>query len=837
MRRLFGKTVGRSGKLSAGLFVVAVALSIYGIWLLSADARRELDAMATANGDSLQWSLTQSEVEYFRLLNAVILAGPEDAQSLDQVRRRFDVFFSRMNIIDSARPFQMMLKQPDVLAATARIFIFLEEYVAVIDGGDSNLAAVLPAMREALYPLHSDIRSISLVGVRVFSASSERQRERVADALFDLAMLILFLGTVLLGVVFVLAHVLGIALRQTAEIEQAQRRLESIVGTSLDGVVVVDSESRIVEFNGAAEAIFGYERAEAIGRSMSELIIPKHLRRAHAKGMRRYLASGTTRMIDAGLVQLQAMRKDGSEFPVELSISTAQRDESEIFISFIRDISKRVASEMELVEARDHAVAGEKAKADLLAVMSHEMRTPLNGILGTLELLQTSGLNARQDHLARIMGRSGQMLLRHVNDVLDVSRMDAGASVAANEPFDPGALAQSVCEGLRSAAAAVGNRVEVRMLGPVPPLVIGDRDRLEQILVNLVGNAVKFTENGLISVEVEAEPGSDILELRVTDTGIGIAQDNQERIFGDFVTLDASYARSAAGTGLGLGIARRLVTILGGEIGVESDIGEGSVFWVRVPLPAAEETEVARSADAMSVQTDGRGKRVLLVEDNEINRLVAREMLSESGYEVTEACDGIEGVEKASKARFDFIAMDINMPRLDGVSAAKRILGSAGPNRQTPIIALTAHALPEDIRRFRAAGFADVLIKPLSRQSLAAVLSETLERAPVEPAEPAADTFESVLGSASAHRLRARAVLEIGDALDVLAKDMDDGGTVGDARDVLHRMVGLAGLVGLADVHAALIALETSVRQGDLSGVGEKIARIRETLSLAEDVS
>lgn len=838
MRNSLATTISRIGGRGILLFLGILALIIYSVWLLSADARQQLNKLATAAGDNLQWTLAQLEVEYGTMRRAADAALADDSASLRELRQKFDILYSRIAIIESASAFDPVLEDPGVNEAMGRIEQFVADFVPVIDGGDAKLGDSLPEFRARAEAIQADVRMTSLVGVKIYSAVSETNRELAASAMFDLAMLVLFMVLLLLGVVIILVYVLAITRSQTDEIEQTRSRLGAIVGTSLDAVVVIDRNNRIVEYNAAAERIFGYSRAEALGADMADMIIPTHLRRAHTSGMKRFLDTGVTRMIDTGLIQLEAMRKGGEVFPIELSISTARSAEGKIYISFVRDISDRIAAEKELVEARDRAVMGEKAKADLLAVMSHEMRTPLNGILGTLDLLDETDLDERQRHFVDVMERSGKMLLRHVNDVLDVSRMDAEVAEIALTSFDPAALAQEVADSLRSQAVAQGNVLAVELLGPLPGLVSGDRGRIEQVLVNLVGNACKFTRDGRITIEVEATQGSDLVEFRVIDTGVGIAEADQIRIFDDFVTLDASYARSSGGTGLGLGIARRLASALGGEIGVESEPGEGSVFWLRVMLPPAERGGAEIVDQVTPSHPEARCYRVLLVEDNDINRLVAREMLVGKGCVVTEALDGLEGVKSAEAEEFDLIFMDISMPRLDGVIAAKRIRENCQQNRDTPIVALTAHALPDDIDRFREAGFADVLIKPLSRRSLNEVFAGLFGPADAEPAEPnSGDDLEDALGGPTAARVRSKAAVQIQATLGDFAVRLQQSATVEElARDV-HRMVGLAGLLGLWDAHDRLLRLQEALREPSDVDLCELIAEIQSLLEEKRNVA
>jgi signal transduction histidine kinase len=262
---------------------------------------------------------------------------------------------------------------------------------------------------------------------------------------------------------------------------------------------------------------------------------------------------------------------------------------SEIFVSFLRDISRRVAAEQALIKARDDAVAGEKAKADFIAVMSHEMRTPLNGMLGTLELFDFDEYSPKTREYLDIIKASGKLLLHHVDNVLDISRAEAGKVELSERVFSVPALVRELVESQRGVSEHRGNSLSkmIDLIGG--DYAIGDPMRVRQILLNLIGNAIKFTRNGSIIVEARRLPNEDMVEFRVTDTGIGIPVHDRERIFDDFVTLDATFSRAVGGTGLGLAIVRRLVKAMGGTIGLESSEGYGSSFWVRLPMPLSQE--------------------------------------------------------------------------------------------------------------------------------------------------------------------------------------------------------------------------------------------------------
>ncbi|BDC52542.1 histidine kinase [Bryobacterales bacterium F-183] len=397
------------------------------------------------------------------------------------------------------------------------------------------------------------------------------------------------------------------------------------------------------------------------------------------------------------------------------------------------ELEKRVeARTHELEEARITAENAAKVKSDFLATMSHEIRTPLHGVLGTLELLGERPLDGEEREYVRTAKDSGQALLQLLNDVLDLSRLEAGYSMLQPEEFAFPELCTDVVAAFRHAATIKGLELKLQLDG-LPPRVVGDPSRLRQILSNLLGNAIKFTDTGWVELSVKARPADHrrfAIRFQVTDTGVGIDPAKFDALFQPFSQLDGSSKKRYKGTGLGLAICRRLCEDMAGHISVNSQPGGGAQFLVDLVLPGGANQPAALPDSTQRQHELGQlVGRILLVEDNRVNQLVAARMLTRLGCTFDIAVDGIDGVEQAAKSRYDAILMDCNMPRATGTEATRMIRSGGGPNSKTPVIALTAGSSSEDREACTAAGMEGFLTKPYSLAQLYSVLSPYLEHA------------------------------------------------------------------------------------------------------------
>lgn len=509
-----------------------------------------------------------------------------------------------------------------------------------------------------------------------------------------------------------------------AEINADQ--LQATVAASLDGIIVIDLDGNIIEFSASAEKIFDYKRDEVIGQSMAELIVPQRYRDAHNAGMARMKNTGQEKILGQR-IEIEALRADGTEFMSELAISRSQRESGDIFIAYIRDISEAKAAQTALIEAKDAAEKASKVKSKFLAAMSHEIRTPFNAVLGILDILGETPLNKDQRDLVKTAEKSSLALLRVINDVLDYARISSGNITYIDEIFSARDVFDDVFQLFKVKAKDIGVDFTIDASQADNVFLKGDLGRIRQILMNYVSNALKFTKSGSISLKIMTHQTSDemwSLKCSVKDSGIGISEDAAARLFDEFFMVDDSDSRNHDGTGLGLTISKIIAEMMGGRIGVDSELGKGSEFWVTLPIPSAKTEEVQPRYP--STNEDISECRVLIAEDNKTNQMVVSRILSNHCKSITIVDNGREALKALENAQFDIILMDIFMPEMSGKEACRHIRESQKSYRNIPIIALTAMGNFHEIQNLKTIGMNDVVTKPFKRTDLIAAIASNL---------------------------------------------------------------------------------------------------------------
>jgi PAS domain S-box-containing protein len=410
---------------------------------------------------------------------------------------------------------------------------------------------------------------------------------------------------------------------------------------------------------------------------------------------------------------------EGIRFIEGHAVAATGRAGQPILLGVNRDVTEEVSRTAELEAKRVEAEAAAVAKGQFLATMSHEIRTPMNGVIGMLEVLRRADLAPAQREHAEIALQSATHLLHILDDILEVSRLEAGQVRLEARDFDVRAMVREVSDLFTRGALRPGVEMFTEIADDVPVWITGDEARLRQILTNFVGNAVKFTEAGTIVVEIGYRPAEGRLVMAVRDTGIGISSETRERLFQRFVQADASTTRRYGGTGLGLAICRQYADLMAGDIGVESEPGQGSRFWLELPAPPGEGRE---EATIEPEAVPAKSLRLLVAEDNETNQRVIAALLNTFGHSFTIVPDGAQALAAVSSGDFDAILMDVQMPVMDGPTATRRIRALGGRASMLPIIALTANAMAGQRAEYLAAGMTDYVSKPVDVGALFAAL-------------------------------------------------------------------------------------------------------------------
>jgi PAS domain S-box-containing protein len=653
----------------------------------------------------------------------------------------------------------------------------------------------------------------------------------------------------------------GKAAEQALRVSEARYRM--LLDTANEGVWTIDAAGRTDYVNRRMADLLGYEPEDMAGRPLSDFMDPAGQQAAATYQERRR----------AGIREVHEFRfqrRDGTDLWALLATTPIPAADGGYSgaLAMVTDITDRKRAEEAMLRAKVVAEQATRAKSEFLANMSHEIRTPMNGIIGMTELLLDTDLTQEQREYLDMVLSSAESLLHIIDDILDFSRVEAGKLELDSQPFR---IEESLSQPLKILGVRARQKrlaYAFRVLPGVPDEAIGDAGRIQQVLVNLVGNAIKFTDAGSVSVEVARKRGTDDgveLHFSVRDTGIGIAVERQREIFEPFAQGDPSATRRFGGTGLGLAISARLVELMGGRIWIDSEPGEGSTVHFTVRLGAVPEatqrasppasaspgqrepadgTASARDALRPHPASTSRGLRVLVAEDNAVNQRLTVALLTKAGHAVTVAGTGQQALEALQRESFDLVLMDVQMPEMGGLEAVARIRArEAGRERPLPVIALTARAMPGDRERCLAAGMDAYLTKPLRSADLYAAIEGVTAYDPPAAAGPGVEgrpapkalaatgldrtvLLEALDGDEGLLRTLAGLFLEDAPSVRATLKDALAQANAKELERTAHRLKGSAGVFGAADVAAAAAALEMLSGRGDLEGAARVVVEL-----------
>ncbi len=510
--------------------------------------------------------------------------------------------------------------------------------------------------------------------------------------------------------------------RSLQDIRRSEARYRLLAENACDLIMRSDETGRLTYISPAAMAMTGYAPEDLLGRRWSEFVCAEDAARVEGAMLAQLAWRGT---MAPKSIEYRARHRDGHLIWLEgrptFAIDPATGEATGV-TDVVRDISAHKEDEEELRKAREDAETALEVKSQFLANMSHELRTPLTSVLGFSSLIaEQPGLTPEARRYLSRISNAGEVLLATVNGVLEFSKLESGQVEIKARPANPAQVGQEMLDLFTQQCAEKGLTLTATGFEALPETLAMDAARVRQILHNLLGNAIKFTAEGEVRLEAQFDAETGWLTYAVHDNGLGIAAEDCDRLFRRFSQVDGSTTRRHSGTGLGLAICKGLVEAMGGDIGLDSKAGEGSKFWFSIPT-APDDSVVGQAVSAAGYGAVGPRCRVLLAEDNQVNRNLVRTILATLEVELTEVPDGLEAVEAAQNMPFDIILMDLRMPRLDGVAAARRIRSEAGPNICSPIIALSANAASQ-----MGAGLFDALVtKPLSATALIQAMADVL---------------------------------------------------------------------------------------------------------------
>jgi PAS domain S-box-containing protein len=745
LRRNVAFTLGSAFAL---VLTLMLAVTVLGVSRID-EAKKRLDTIARENARKIELANTMRDTLRERALTMHAILFTEDAFERDEEFLRFYTLAEKYTQARSSlQALAFLDEERDLIEAINKHTLVTQPIVVqTVDlAMDRKIAEAQLLLQYQTTPLQRSL--IKLLDKLIeLEWGLTRRAASEADAAYRHTRTLMygFGGLAALAGAMVALITVRRTAQQTRAVEQEKLKFQTLFDTNSDGIVLVGEEG-FIDCNEAALRIFGIGRArEFLALKPEDLGAP--LQRDGTPAAE-YAQSCMQRARETGhcFLEWTGRRADGSLFPMEIALHAMTLDGRRVIQAIMRDISERKETEAALKKAHDEALAASRFKSAFVANVSHEIRTPMNAIMGMARLLEASELTPRQREYVDAVNVSATSLLTIINDILDFSKMEAGKLTLESVPFDLRDLAAGIMELVRHKADDKGLRLVKEIDDRLPPALLGDPTRVRQILLNLMDNAVKFTEMGQVALRMTlaALTGRQAeIVCEVEDTGIGIPPDAQAGLFNAFTQADGSTTRKYGGTGLGLAICRQLAELMGGRIEMHSVPGQGSLFRLRLALEPTTLAETLRLAQRE--RPVFAPARILVAEDNPVNQKLIRFTLEALGLEVDLAANGREALRKAEESRPPLILMDCQMPEMDGYEASRaiRVIEKERALPHVPIVALTANAMAGAREECQAAGMDDFLTKPLEESALIRVLTQYLDAEAPEKAEQPSATVSA----------------------------------------------------------------------------------------------
>lgn len=822
--------------------VLLICCAGSGLWLVhekqKADAWVRHTYTVKEHLSDVRVDLLRAEV-YRR---ALVLGDTQARDTLAQIAREVPRQLSTLRRSTDDNPDQHARVEAFAQIATTRLKDIDETIALTRQGRASDAIGIMasPDSHEATAALIDLIKRISaeerrLLAIRLKHA--ENLREPIQAGLIVSGLLIVLLAVLVYRDRWRRLDALRIANeRLEADIlrrEMAESELALLAQNATDAVLRVDLNGRCIYASPSVEQLFGVKASVLVGQRLGASVHPDD--RPEMQSFHRALVTGS---LDRGVRAYRAKRIDMPVYELWIEAhSGLVRDpatgEPREIITSLRDVTERKRLEAELEAAREHAEAAVRAKSSFLANMSHEIRTPMNGVLGFADLLLNSEISTEQRHQAQLIVDSAKAMMRLLNDILDLSKIEAGQMQISPEPIDLRHALRNCIKLVQPAASQKGLRLDVEIDDALPVCVLLDGLRLRQVTLNLLANAVKFTPAGSVCLRaygVERQ-GRAMFEVAVEDTGIGIPAHRQAAVFDQFTQAEQSTAKRFGGTGLGLTISKQLAALMSGSLELTSDEGIGTTFTLRLPLLPAQTD--AREAVLIAARATGqRPLRILLAEDHDVNQVLMKAMLSRLGHECVIVENGLRAVQTATAAdaHFDLLLMDVQMPVMDGLDAARAIRSAGITADHLPIVALTANAYADDVATCLDAGMQDHLAKPLDLAMLTRAVQKWTRSAPFQVIATPTFTVSPALQA----RFDDRKAELVALAERLAADDQLSEEQVRQLAGLLHKLAGSAAMFGQRDLGVRAAELE---EQLETAAAGSEKAVVHTVLETLRDVA